>query len=67
MGTAELLDAYLEKTGNKEEPNADLFQSLLSENAKNGSALMEFIDFCATMPMKPRLMIRQILPMCRNG
>ena len=36
VGTAELLDTYLERTGYKEEPSAALFQSLHARDSRNG-------------------------------
>lgn len=36
VGTAAMLDVYLEKTGCNEEPSAALFQSLHAEDIKNG-------------------------------
>jgi site-specific recombinase XerD len=36
VGTAELLDTYLDRTGCKEEPSAALFQSLHADDTKNG-------------------------------
>jgi site-specific recombinase XerD len=36
VGTAELLDTYLDRAGCKEEPSAALFQSLRADDTKNG-------------------------------